>query len=167
MRDSFGGIFTINLLLVFIFIYVAFTAVSLTYAKAFRLKNKIIDFIEENEIISLEDKYLSSKLEQLDSIIDNTNYNVTCDEINSQDGEENDYNGVVSYCYKGIKISLIENEKIEGTQSSKIKYQITTGATWNLGALNKILVLGGKKENSEERITNTWLITGEAVVIKR
>ena len=167
MRDSFGGVFTINLLLVFIFIYVAFTAVSLTYAKAFRLKNKIIDFVEENEIISLEDKYLSSKLEQLDSIIDNTNYNVTCDEINSQDGEENNYNGVVSYCYKGIKISLIENEKIEGTQSSKIKYQITTGATWNLGALNKILVLGGKKENSEERIVNTWLITGEAVVIQR
>ena len=62
---------------------------------------------------------------------------------------------------------MIENEKIEGTQSSKIKYQITTGATWNLGALNKILVLGGKKENSEERIVNTWLITGEAVVIKR
>jgi len=167
MRDSFGGVFTINLLLVFIFIYVAFTAVSLTYARAFRLKNKVIDFIEQNEIISIEEKYLSTKLGELDNIVDNMNYNVTCEDINSEDGEETDYNGVVSYCYKGIKISLIENKRIEGTESSKIKYEITTGATWNLGALNKILVLGGKKENSEERISNTWLITGEAVVIKR
>ena len=94
-------------------------------------------------------------------------YNVTCDDIKSEDGEETDYNGVASYCYKGIKISLIENQKIEGTESSKIKYEITTGATWNLGALNKILVLGGKKEDSEEKINNTWLITGEAVVIMK
>ena len=167
MRDSFGGVFTINLLMVFIFIYVAFTAVSLTYAKAFRLKNKVIDFIEENEIISLEESQLSGKLYQLDEIIADMNYNVTCEDIKSEDGEETDYNGVVSYCYKGIKINLIETIAIQGTKSKKIKYEVTTGATWNLGALNKILVLGGEKENSRGTIAGSWTITGEAVVIQR
>ena len=48
MRDAYGGIFMVRLFLVFIVIYVAFTAVSLNYAKAFRLKNKLIDYVEEN-----------------------------------------------------------------------------------------------------------------------
>ena len=56
MRDAFGGVFTMNMLLVFIFIYVAFSAVSLTYAKAFRVKNHVIDYIEQNEIIDLDEE---------------------------------------------------------------------------------------------------------------
>ena len=35
--------------IVFIVIYVAFAAISLNYAKAFRIKNKVISYIEENE----------------------------------------------------------------------------------------------------------------------
>ena len=54
MRDAFGGVFTMNLLLVFIFIYVAVTAVSLNYAKAFRAKNAVIDFIEQKEVTDLD-----------------------------------------------------------------------------------------------------------------
>ena len=54
---------------------------------------------------------------------------------------------------------------IEGTDKRKIKYQVSTGANWNLGALNKILALGGKKENSEEYIIGSWTINGEANVI--
>ena len=61
MRDAFGGVFTMNLLLVFIFIFVAFSAVSLNYAKAFKLKNDIIDFIETNEIIDLSSKTMEKK----------------------------------------------------------------------------------------------------------
>jgi len=60
MRDAFGGVFTMNLLLVFIFIFVAFAAVSLNYAKAFKVKNSIIDieiFIVAEENIAIEEKY--------------------------------------------------------------------------------------------------------------
>ena len=167
MRESFGGVFTLNLLLVFIFIYVAFTAVSLTYGKAFRVKNKVIDFIEQNEIVSLNESYLNNKLDKLDAIVANTNYNITCDSINSKDGEEKENNKVTSYCYKGIKISLLESIKIEGTDSKRIKYQVSTGATWNLGSLNKILALGGKQQNSKPSITGTWTISGEATVVAR
>ena len=52
MRDAFGGEFMIRLMMVFIVVYVGFGAISLNYAKTFRLKNKIIDIIEQESITS-------------------------------------------------------------------------------------------------------------------
>ena len=164
MRDSFGGVFMIRLFLVFIFIYVAFSAVSINYAKAFKLKNSIISFIEENEIISLNDmqKYET----ELNTILKKSQYtDKVCNSgngaIESEDGTLNDY------CYKGIKIRILENQQIEGTESSKIKYEVTTGATWNLGIINKIFLFNGERENTRPYVSSTWEIVGEATVVKR
>ena len=38
MRDAFGGTFMIQVFLVFILIYISFTALALNYAKAFKAK---------------------------------------------------------------------------------------------------------------------------------
>ena len=165
MRDAFGGVFTMNFLLVFIFIYVAFTAVSLNYAKAFRVKNAVIDFVEQNEISSLNRTYFDDKLSQLDEIVEKMDYHVSCSQIGAAEGETKVDMQVKSYCYKGIRISIAETQNIDGTDSKKIKYKVSTGAYWNLGALNKILALGGKKEDSEDYIWGTWTINGEANVV--
>ena len=162
MRDAFGGVFMIRLFLVFIFIYVAFAAVSLNYAKAFRIKNSIISLIEENEIINLRE--LNSN-EKLNSILEDANYSKTCNKgngvIKSIEGKE------IGYCYNGIVVLVDSIESIEGTTSKTINYQVITYADWNLGALNKILALAGKKENSDEYVTGTWKIIGTAKVIER
>ena len=50
MRDAFGGTFMIQVFLVFILIYISFTALALNYAKAFKVKNKVIDYLENTEI---------------------------------------------------------------------------------------------------------------------
>ena len=65
MRDAFGGAFMIKLFLVFILIYVCFIALALNYAKAFKVKNKIIDYLETNEIIleSNTPAYIKSAME--------------------------------------------------------------------------------------------------------
>lgn len=47
MRESFGGAFMIKLVLIFIVIYVSFMAVAINYAKAFRVKNEVINIIEQ------------------------------------------------------------------------------------------------------------------------
>ena len=61
MRDAFGGVFSTQLILVFIFLYVGFMAISFTYAKAFKYKNSIINYIEQNEGITLnEDKIVGA-----------------------------------------------------------------------------------------------------------
>ena len=54
MRDAFGGAFLIKVMLIFLGIYVAFMAVALNYAKAFKVKNYIINVIEQYEGVSEE-----------------------------------------------------------------------------------------------------------------
>ena len=165
MRDAFGGVFMTNLMLVFIFIYVAFTAVSLNYAKAYRVKNSIIDFIEENEIIEFNSSNFRDKLGELDMILQNASYHKTCNEGNgnlvSTEGK------IEGYCYNGIVILKDREEIVEGTNSKNIYYKVLTYADWNLGALNKILALGGRREDSEPVVSGTWEITGEAKVVKK
>ena len=47
MRDAFGGTFMIKLGLIFLVVYVSFMAVAINYAKAFRVKNQVINIIEQ------------------------------------------------------------------------------------------------------------------------
>lgn len=167
MRDAFGGVFMTSLFLVFIFIYVAFTAVSLNYAKAFRVKNKVIDFIEQAEITDLDDYFgrniARQDLSKLNNILEDSNYYKEC-----TTNDQISVNGSKGYCYNGIIILKDREEKVEGTNSKTVYYKVLTYADWNLGALNKILALGGKSEDSAEVVNGTWEIAGEAkVVVKK
>ena len=65
MRDAFGGAFMIKLGLIFLVIYISFMALALSYAKAFRVKNQIINYIEQYEgwndtVEELTDVYLAN-----------------------------------------------------------------------------------------------------------
>ena len=164
MRDAFGGVFMMRLMLVFIVIYVAFTAISYKYAKSFRIKNSVIDFVEQNQIIDLEKFFTtanSEKLRKLDNVLTTANYKVTCKNGNGL--LNNAERQIVGYCYNGIVIELNE----EKTTSDSIYYNIYTYVDWNLGPLNAILALGGKKQNSEKVINGTWVISGEAKVVNK
>lgn len=175
MRDAFGGVFMFNLLIVFIFIFVAFSAISLTYAKAFRLKNSLISYIEEQEIISLD--LNGEKLEGIDEILQGANYYKTCDSIGYNDGKIKSKEGKTEgYCHNGVVISIKNGypQNIDGTKNKENKtitklivYEITTYADWNLGVLNKILALGGQSEDSQSPINGFWKIKGEAKVVAR
>ena len=69
MRDAFGRAFMIRLFLVFIFIYMFFTAIALNYAKAFKVKNRIIDYLEDNEIMDLNGQN-ASEYDKMDKFIE-------------------------------------------------------------------------------------------------
>lgn len=49
MRDAVGGTFMIRVFLIFLATYIIFIGIAMNYAKAFRVKNKLIDIIEQNE----------------------------------------------------------------------------------------------------------------------
>ena len=166
MRDAFGGVFMARLMLVFIVVYVAFTAVSFKYAKSFRVKNKVIDFVEQNQILDLDlffNKGNNSNLNNLNEILSAADYDVTCNEIGLNDGNiiDNDTEKVIGYCYNGIVIAKNERKSNDNT----IYYTINTYANWELGFLNTILALGGRDPNSEKSIGGRWKITGEAIVV--
>jgi len=167
MRDAFGGVFMIRFLLVFLFIFVAFSAIQLNYAKAFKLKNKVIDFVETNEVIDLNSTYFKQKLDtELKQILEEANYNKKCNNGNGQIISEEGFTS--GYCYNGIVIIQKEiPQPHPGTTSKIINYQIETYVDWNLGILNRVLALGGQKENSQSYVTGGWKIVGEAKVVAR
>ena len=165
MRDAFGGLFMFNLFIIFIFIFVAFSAVSLTYAKAFRLKNSLITYVEEQEIISLN--LDNKKLEGIDKILEDSSYHKTCDSINKREGIGKSAEGKINeYCHNGVVIKIKDGypDKIDGTKSKLIVYEIITYADWNLGVMNKLLALSGR---NGESIDGFWTIKGEAKVVQR
>lgn len=62
MRDAFGGAFMLKLALVFIIIYVSFMAIALNYAKAFRVKNGVINIIEQYQFGGDADEFTKGKI---------------------------------------------------------------------------------------------------------
>lgn len=71
MRDAFGGAFFIKIMLIFFAIYISFIAIALNYAKAFRVKNNIINIIEERESYNIDVQNL------VDDYVASMNYYVT------------------------------------------------------------------------------------------
>ena len=49
MRESFGTAFVVNFVVIFIAIFIFFFVAGLSYTKAFKIKNRIVDIVEENE----------------------------------------------------------------------------------------------------------------------
>lgn len=49
MREAIGGALLIKLVMVFIVIYIAFLGIAINYAITFRVKNQIVNIIEEYE----------------------------------------------------------------------------------------------------------------------
>lgn len=87
MREAFGGAFMIKLMLIFLAIYIAFIAVALNYAKAFRVKNKIIDIIEQSEGISEIDYNNTNEgsvIGNINTYLNNVSYNVNLTDINNK-----------------------------------------------------------------------------------
>ena len=69
MRDAFGSTFMFKLIIIFIVFYVSFMTIAVSYAKVFRVKNGVIDILEQYQydsngsnaqnIIDKVDNYLS------------------------------------------------------------------------------------------------------------
>ena len=70
MREAFGGVFLTKLMMIFLVIYIIFIAMALNYAKAFKTKNGIIDYIERYEGFNEYSK------NAIDSYLEEINYYV-------------------------------------------------------------------------------------------
>lgn len=154
MRDAFGGAFMIKLFLVFIIIYVGFTAVALNYAKAFKAKNLVISYLENNEISSLDmtaeaDTIMRKYFDK--EIVGNLNYvyPVSCKSNNNK-----------TKCYSDIGIMI---EQIEPSEKYRNKlgtyYRVTTYFGFQLPFFDRLLALSGR--DNGENIIGRWTIIGE------
>lgn len=112
MREAFGGTFTIKLMLIFLAIYIAFIAVALNYAKAFRVKNKIIDIIEQSEGISnYTDTGDDSVIGRINSYLQSVSYHVGT--VKNPDA---------TYCNDKLGYCIEESTKV----NNSLYYTVTT-----------------------------------------
>ena len=162
MRDAFGGAFMIRLFLIFIFIYMVFTAIALNYAKAFKVKNKVISYLEDNEIIDLRSMN-AKQYETMESyfeydVLGGLNYRVSDDEMTCDKS-----NPRLVYCENGIKIfqytANYEQKNKLGTY-----YRVETQFTWNARFLRKLLEASNNSQGGKTA-NGTWTISGESRAI--
>ena len=109
MKEGIGGTFMIYVMLIFLAVYITFLAVAFNYARAFRVKNKVIDIIEQNEgIEDYSDISDNSVLGQIDTYLGEVSYIVNGIDDNSCSGY--DYvNKERGYCIDEYSISIDGN----------------------------------------------------------
>lgn len=167
MRDAFGGSFMLMIFLVFIFIYICFTAVSLNYAKAFKVKNAVISYLEESEIISL-DEMTATQMNEFEKFIDeeivgNKKYNMSHYNVCQNFKETTENNRKKGLCAEaGIQIRESEQDERTGGYY----YTVSTYLGWDIGFLSKLASLNGNRSDPETgKVTGTWRISGQTRLI--
>lgn len=161
MRDAFGGAFMIRLFLVFIFIYMFFTAIALNYAKAFKVKNKVIDYLEDNEISSISRMNAAQFAKMSDyfeeEILGTLNYRLPRSEMNCGTA----YN--VVYCDNGIRITQIDARNVK-SDNLGVYYKVDTFFTWSIPFLKQLMALSSNSPDGETA-RGIWVISGETRTI--
>jgi len=112
MRDAFGGIFTLQFIVIFIIVVNCFLAFSVNYTKAFRAKNEIRSIIEKNEGLTC------CAMKQIMEVLNENNYRLgtatSCpDGYDIATGPDN----TRYFCYK------IEKVDANGTNDEKNVYK--------------------------------------------
>lgn len=155
MRDAFGGTFMIQILLVFIIIYVGFIGIAINYGKSFRIKNYVIDYLEENEIGDLSTASVMTKMEtDIKAMLEKHGYKNSsiCDSVTETSNLK---------CIDGVVIQLNDDNEKNGVKH--VYYTVNTYIGYNLGFLNSLLSLS--RESSSTTIMGYFRISGETKVI--
>lgn len=74
MREAVGGTWLTQLVIVIMFVFVAFLALSMNYSKAFRVKNEILSIIEKKEGI-LQNNNANGSIFLINNYLKNSGYN--------------------------------------------------------------------------------------------
>lgn len=159
MRDAFGGAFMIKVFIVFTIIYIFFTAMAVNYAKAFKVKNMMIEYLESGEIVDLRNLTAEEELKMQkfidEEIMGNMHYYV--DGICPTDEEATE----TTYCSKaGVKI--VRSGSAENTEG--IYYTVSTYIGWSIPFINMLLALDNDP-SSGDVAKGIWEISGQTRLI--
>lgn len=129
MRDAFGGLMNMVIIVVFLVLVSGYLAFNVNYTKAFRVKNKIITTIEQYEGVC-EPGNPSNKCNQvIKDYMKSVGYNAGS--LNIEGYECND-----SYCIKRME-SETATENVD--LKKKVYYQVTTAIVIDIPIINKIM----------------------------
>lgn len=136
MRDAYGGIVNIAIVVVFLVLVSGYLAFNVNYTKAFRLKNKIISVLEEYEGAGYNDisnGCSNAICKKIDEYASQIGYNVS-----SIQSPDNDWrcNKSVGYCVRYVGKS---NENSDLPNS--FYFDVITQININIPIINNIMGL--------------------------
>lgn len=137
MRDAFGGLMNMVIIVVFLVLVSGYLAFNVNYTKAFRVKNKIITTIEQYEGNCESGSACDGKiLEYMQQIGYNTDANFKIPDYQCQSG----------YCIKKenaaqeVKDSVAKSGGKEPNDlENKVYYRVTTVIVIDIPIINKIM----------------------------
>lgn len=135
MRESFGGAFMIKLVLVFIVVYISFMAVAINYAKAFRVKNQVINILEQTKFNGSK-----SSEEVVDNYLKKVNYNLSdnIEKIEKKCNEQAESLGKTEIVVSEYGVCLIS---MSDSNDSPRYYTVTTYITIDFPFFNISMIL--------------------------
>ena len=136
MRDAIGQVFTLQIILAFVLLINGYMAYSVNYTRAFRVKNQIVNIIEQ-----YEGPYNKEAIEKINSYIDRTAYNVparlTQDFLNDY-ADVDDKDCMNGWCYVAHDVSI---DSGDGERKGKY-YSIVTFVNIDIPVINNLVGLG-------------------------
>ena len=135
MRDAYGGVVSIAIVVVFLVLVSGYLAFNVNYTKAFRLKNKIISVLEEYEgagYESIVDGCSGGICSDINSYASQIGYNVASISA-PNDGKTWNCNRSVGYCVAmNVKTS---------TEKKSYYFDVVTQININIPIINNIMGL--------------------------
>lgn len=121
MKEAFGNAFVVQFVIIFIILFIFFFVSSFSYTKAFKIKNRIVDIIEQH------DGYNAEAKEEINSVLSEAEYRISnktsCSSENiatnvknynycvyKKGTEDKTYYQVVAYMYFDIPIIGVNAE---------------------------------------------------------
>ncbi len=134
MRDAIGQVFVLQVILAFVILINGYMAYSVNYTRAFRVKNQIVDIIEQ-----YEGPYNQEGLDKINSYINQMTYEVPGRIIQAF---EDDYGGSAScqngWCYIPHEVTIAGGD---GNMTGYY-YSVVTFVNIDIPVVNNIIGLG-------------------------
>lgn len=162
MRDAFGGAFMIRIFLIFILIYILLTALAMNYAKAYKVKELVIAYLEDNEISDITHMTVgdyNAMENYIDTVVGNLNYARPVD-FKCPESKE---------CLKGFEnrgITIVKEEPSNQSNKKGSYYIVTTYFGYDIGFLKLFQAANSDPDTRSDASTiGLWKITGETRLI--
>ena len=141
MKDAIGGSLLLNIVVIFTSIIILFFVTMLTYTKAYKIKNRIIEVIEKNE------KYDSVTKTELNSDLHRAGYvTATKDQIDKkcEKGNLNSLqSGETGYLYC---VYCKDYDNQTGKCAQETTYEVVTYIHFNLPVIGNMMTFAVKGE---------------------
>ena len=139
MRDAIGGVFTLQIILVFVLLINGYMAYSVNYTRAFRVKNEIINIIEQKEGFTEGEKGAKG---EITALVKRAGYGLSAVQqqaVRSKNNVDGWYcNGSEGYCVKCTDNT--GNNKLNSDDASYrgVYYSVKTYVNMDIPILNRI-----------------------------